>query len=76
MEVFSETARLLLEERYLKRTDEGIVKSPAGMLERVAIAVAETARAFGQDPGECSEGFLTRMQALECRSNSPTLCGA
>jgi ribonucleotide reductase alpha subunit len=58
MEVFSETARLLLEQRYLKRREEGIGE-PSRMLERVAIAVAEPARASGQDPGQWSERFLT-----------------
>ena len=46
------------------------------MLERVATAVAEPARAFGQDPGPWAERFLARMQALEFLPNSPTLMNA
>jgi ribonucleoside-diphosphate reductase alpha chain len=76
METFLECARIVLEQRYLKRTGEGVVETPAGMLERVATAVAEPARGFGQDPGSWAERFLTRMQALEFLPNSPTLMNA
>ncbi len=76
MPTFSETARVVLEERYLRRGDGGLQETSDGMLGRVARAVAAAAREFGEDPGYWEERFLRRMRELEFLPNSPTLMNA
>jgi ribonucleoside-diphosphate reductase alpha chain len=74
---FSDAARAVLEERYLRRDDAGqLIEDPAGMFARVARAVAEPARAFGEDAAFWEARFLERMQRLEFLPNSPTLMNA
>ena len=47
---FSESARIVLRERYLRRDESGgLVEDPHGMLRRVASAIAAPARMFGED---------------------------
>jgi len=46
------------------------------MLRRVAKAVAEPSRAYGESPDFWAERFLDRMERLEFLPNSPTLMNA
>lgn len=73
---FSETAAAVLQQRYLRRGATGVVETPAEMLHRVAAAVAEPARQFGEDTAYWQERFLARMERLEFLPNSPTLMNA
>ncbi len=74
---FSPSALTVLEERYLRRDADGrIAEDPSGMLERVAAAVAEPARAFGEDEAFWEARFLERMARFEFLPNSPTLMNA
>jgi ribonucleoside-diphosphate reductase alpha chain len=76
MHNFSETAGVVLQERYLRRRTTGVIETPAEMLRRVADAVAQPARQFGEDPAFWQERFLARMENLEFLPNSPTLMNA
>ncbi len=74
---FSDNAKKLLRERYLRRDQSGeILETPMAMLERVARSVAEPARFFGEDRLFWEERFLGRMARLEFLPNSPTLMNA
>ena len=74
---FSDNAIKLLQERYLRRDDSGIlVENPDGMLQRVAHAIAEPARLFGEDAAFWEARFFERMRRLEFLPNSPTLMNA
>lgn len=74
---FSENALTVLRERYLRRDASGHpVEEPSAMLQRVAAAVAASARPFGEDPAFWSERFLERLERLEFLPNSPTLMNA
>jgi len=74
---FSDNAIKLLRERYLRRDDSGIlVENPDGMLQRVAHAIAEPARLFGEDAAFWEARFFERMRCLEFLPNSPTLMNA
>ena len=74
---FSENALTVLRERYLRRDPAGHpVEDPSAMLQRVAAAVAASARQFGEDPAFWSERFLERLERLEFLPNSPTLMNA
>jgi ribonucleoside-diphosphate reductase alpha chain len=73
----SETAQLILRERYLRRNAAGdLVETPERMLERVARAVAAPARRFGEDRAFWENAFLQRMLRLEFLPNSPALMNA
>jgi len=76
MHNFSETAGVVLQERYLRRGTTGVIETPSEMLRRVAAAVAEPARQFGENPASWQERFLARMENLEFLPNSPTLMNA
>src|SRR5579875_1818969 len=77
MAQFSENALIVLNERYLRRDQSnGHTEDPAGMLRRVARAVAVPAAAFGEDAAYWEERFLARMDALEFLPNSPALMNA
>jgi ribonucleoside-diphosphate reductase alpha chain len=74
---FSDNALQVLCDRYLHRDETGaLVETPTGMLERVARAVAEPARLFGEDSDFCEARFYERMHRLEFLPNSPTLMNA
>ena len=46
---FSESARIVLRERYLRRDEAGrLIEDAHGMLRRVASAIAAPARMFGE----------------------------
>lgn len=74
---FSENALVVLRERYLRRDESGkLIEEPAGMLRRVASAVAAPARAFGEDVALWEGRFLGLMERLEFLPNSPALMNA
>ena len=74
---FSQTALAILRERYLRRDESGaIIETPEGLFERVARAVAEPARLFGEDAAFWEARFFERMQRREFLPNSPTLMNA
>jgi ribonucleoside-diphosphate reductase alpha chain len=71
----SETARRVLERRYLRRDDQGtLCETPAGLYERVALHVA------GAEPGaeraRAGEMFAGMMRRGHFLPNSPTLMNA
>jgi len=70
----SETALEILRARYLKRDDGGeVIETPEAMFERVAAAIAEPARAYGDDVSYWAARFLKRLRRCEFLPNSPTL---
>lgn len=74
---FSDNALQALGDRYLHQDETGaLVETPTGMLERVARAVAEPARLFGEDSNFWEARFYERMHRLEFLPNSPTLMNA
>ena len=74
---FSESARMVLRERYLRRDGAGrLIEDVHGMLRRVASAIAAPARMFGEDAVFWEERFLQRLERLEFLPNSPTLMNA
>jgi ribonucleoside-diphosphate reductase alpha chain len=73
----SETALEILRERYLRRDDNGeLVENPEGMYARVAQAIAEAGRGFGDDVEFWRARFFERMNRREFLPNSPTLMNA
>jgi ribonucleoside-diphosphate reductase alpha chain len=73
----SEIALEILRERYLRRDEAGkLVETPEGMLNRVAGAIAEPARSFGEDAPFWQARFIERMRSFEFLPNSPTLMNA
>lgn len=74
---FSESARIVLRERYLRRDEAGrLIEDAHGMLRRVASAIAAPARMFGEDAVFWEERFLQRLERFEFLPNSPTLMNA
>jgi ribonucleoside-diphosphate reductase alpha chain len=74
---FSENAATVVRERYLRRDEAGrLVEDPAGMLHRVASAIAAPAKVFGEDASFWQAQFLERLERLEFLPNSPTLMNA
>ena len=74
---FSENSLAVLRERYLRRDEAGrLVEGANGMLQRVAHAIAEPARRFGDDAAFWEARFLERMERFEFLPNSPTLMNA
>jgi ribonucleoside-diphosphate reductase alpha chain len=73
----SSIAREILRERYLRRDDAGkLIESPEQMFARVARAIAEPGRLFGEDASFWEARFFERMSRLEFLPNSPTLMNA
>ncbi len=73
----SETARVILAERYLRRDDHGkIIETVDEMFVRVGRAVAQPARRYGEDVEFWQERFVERMRRCEFLPNSPTLMNA
>jgi ribonucleoside-diphosphate reductase alpha chain len=75
----SENAMIVLRKRYLRKNDEGeIVETPAGMLRRVARAIAQPEYIHGGDDNAqaVEDDFYGVMSRLEFVPNSPTLMNA
>ncbi|QJA05642.1 adenosylcobalamin-dependent ribonucleoside-diphosphate reductase [Thermosulfurimonas marina] len=73
----SRPALLVLAYRYLVRDEKGDpVETPEEMFWRVARAVAEAEREFGEDPEFWAERFYQLMASLDFLPNSPTLMNA
>ncbi|MFA5073733.1 MAG: vitamin B12-dependent ribonucleotide reductase [Nitrospirota bacterium] len=76
----SENCLTVLEKRYLKRNEEGVViETAADMFSRVARAIADADRAYGRSALEIektADEFFRLMTALEFLPNSPTLMNA
>ncbi len=73
----SEIALEILRARYLKRDAYGaIIETPEAMFERVAKAIAEPARVYGDDVNFWAERFFERLRHGEFLPNSPTLMNA
>jgi len=67
----------VLEKRYLLKDEEGnLAETPTGMFLRVAEAVAEADKKYGDDPAASAEEFYAAMSRLEFLPNSPTLFNA
>jgi len=70
-------ALVVLEKRYLKKDENGnIIESPEDMFKRVAKAIAEVDKIYGEDPQQSYEKFYEIMARLEFLPNSPTLMNA
>ena len=73
----SPLAHQILRERYLRRDESGnLIESPEQMFARVARAIAEPGRLFGDDAAFWEARFFERMRRLEFLPNSPTLMNA
>jgi ribonucleoside-diphosphate reductase alpha chain len=75
----SPNARLVLEERYLRRDDSlHIIESPEELFWRVARAVADVDARYGPATAvpDTAEAFFTAMARLEFLPNTPTLMNA
>lgn len=67
----SDSALTVLHARYFRRDEWGQPREDfQGMLHRVATAVAEPCRCFGEDSSLWAERFLRRMVRLEFLPNS------
>ncbi|NOY53928.1 MAG: adenosylcobalamin-dependent ribonucleoside-diphosphate reductase [Deltaproteobacteria bacterium] len=79
MKGLSENARLVLEQRYLRRNAEGkVTETPEEMFARVArhVAAAEAGYRRGPSPAEMEERFFEVMTGLDFLPNSPALMNA
>jgi ribonucleoside-diphosphate reductase alpha chain len=76
----SDSAWAVLRRRYLRRDERGEpAETPAEMLRRVAVAVAQPDARYGAGSAEVAaseERFFDRMAALEFLPNSPALMNA
>jgi len=67
----------VLQARYLRRDETGQqIEDASAMLDRVAAAIAEPCRSFGEDAELWRERFRHRLERLEFLPNSPTLMNA
>jgi ribonucleoside-diphosphate reductase alpha chain len=67
----------VLRKRYLLKNEKGeIVETPSQMFRRVAKAVAEIDKKYGDDSKKSEEEFFSIMSKLEFLPNSPTLFNA
>ncbi len=77
--LLTENARVVLKKRYLRKNAEGeTIETPAGMLRRVARAIAEPELLHGTeaDRHATEDDFYSIMSTLEFVPNSPTLMNA
>ncbi|MCX7956324.1 MAG: vitamin B12-dependent ribonucleotide reductase [Endomicrobia bacterium] len=73
----STNALVVLEKRYLIRDEQNnIIESPEDMFKRVAKAIAEVDKMYGEDEKKSYEEFYEIMAKLEFLPNSPTLMNA
>ncbi|OPX20259.1 MAG: ribonucleoside-diphosphate reductase, adenosylcobalamin-dependent [Desulfobacca sp. 4484_104] len=76
---FSPLARRVLEQRYLRRAEDGrILETPEGLFRRVARTVAAAEHRYGspQAAAQMEEAFYQAMLARKFLPNSPTLMNA
>jgi ribonucleoside-diphosphate reductase alpha chain len=67
----------VLRQRYLRRDESGqVIESADELLQRVAAAVAEPARAYGEDAPWWEARFLDHLRGLRFLPNSPALMNA
>ncbi len=75
--VLTPMARSVLEERYLRKDQNGrVIETTEEMLRRVASLVAEAEREYGCDSQEWAERFFRIMANLDFLPNSPCLMNA
>ncbi|MEB3186952.1 MAG: vitamin B12-dependent ribonucleotide reductase [bacterium] len=78
--MLSKNAITVLEKRYLRKDEHGVVcETPEGLFRRVARTLAEVDAQYGASPVEVeatSERFYQLMAGLEFLPNSPTLANA
>jgi len=76
----SENAKIVLEKRYLKKSEDGkTLETPLELFKRVALAISEADRFYGALDEEIEQTyniFLEMMLDLEFMPNSPTLMNA
>ncbi|MFN3550632.1 MAG: ribonucleotide reductase N-terminal alpha domain-containing protein, partial [Endomicrobiia bacterium] len=73
----SNNALVVLEKRYLRKDEQGnIIESPEDLFRRVAKAISEVDKKYGDDPEESYAKFYEIMAKLEFLPNSPTLMNA
>ncbi|MGI5891819.1 MAG: vitamin B12-dependent ribonucleotide reductase [Bacillota bacterium] len=73
------TAKVILEKRYLKKSDDEILETPEDMLYRVACVVADSEQKYGystEETEKLAQEYYQMMAALEFMPNSPTLMNA
>lgn len=71
------TAKVVLEKRYLLKNEKGEpVETPEEMLWRVANAIAKAEDNYGGNPDEWAKKFFEIMDRQEFMPNSPTLMNA
>jgi len=76
MELTANSLRVL-KARYLLKDGEGnVIESPQEMVERIALAVAEAERDYGEDHFLWAERFLDLMSSLKFLPNSPAIMNA
>jgi ribonucleoside-diphosphate reductase alpha chain len=67
----------VLKKRYLLRNEAGeIIETPAQMFRRVAKAVSQPDKLYGENPEISEEKFYKVMSSLEFLPNSPTMFNA
>jgi ribonucleoside-diphosphate reductase alpha chain len=67
----------VLKARYLLRDEqENITETPTKLFERVAKAIAQVDKTFGENPGKTDKTFYQMMAKLEFLPNTPTLFNA
>ena len=80
MTMISDNAMAVLERRYLKRDEDGVItETVEGMFQRVAKAIAKADLDYGdtvEEVEQLSEKFYRMMVELDFLPNSPTLMNA
>jgi len=67
----------VLERRYLLKNEEGkIIETPSQLFRRVAHAIAQADKIYGDDPKRSEEIFYNLMANREFMPNTPTLMNA
>ncbi len=75
--MFSENALQVLEKRYLLKDQQGRVReTPEQLFHRVAKAIADVEKQYGNAPQQWENFFYTAMKNLEFLPNTPTLMNA
>jgi len=67
----------VLERRYLLKNEEGkVIETPSQLFRRVAKAIAQADKIYGDDPKKSEEIFYNLMANREFMPNTPTLMNA